>query len=278
MSLRDAMRDSAVPYLEPGEQVQAVIGAQTASQYLAAITGVFVFLGLNRYRILAVTPTRIVVLDAGKTSMKKARGVVTELPRSTRLGPATGHVAPDPGRPGNAPGAPAVLQGHRDRRQRHHRHRVTRGMDDASFRTAGIRSTPAVGDLGYRSLSRSEGGITLAALTAISGEGRSSGPVGHRSTGRVTVLPRRRSQRRADDLGAGGRPLLVVERPVRRPVGRRPRLLAPAVRQRPGVHRPVPDRVEERRSPPPWRPRCRPRSAGTSGRPPRPGGPGSAGA
>src|ERR1700689_3515325 len=90
MSLRDAMRDSAVPYLEPGESVQAVIGAQTASQYLAAITGVFVFLGLNHYRILAVTPSRILVLDAGKTSMKKARGVVTELPRSTRLGPGTG--------------------------------------------------------------------------------------------------------------------------------------------------------------------------------------------
>src|ERR1700677_1102847 len=90
MSLRDAMRDSAVPFLEPGEPVQAVIGAQTASQYLAAITGVFVSLGLNRYRILAVTPTRIVVLDAGKTNMKKARGVITELPRSTRLGPATG--------------------------------------------------------------------------------------------------------------------------------------------------------------------------------------------
>ncbi len=90
MSLRDAMRDSAVPYLEPGEPVQAVIGAQTASQWLAALTGVFAFLGLNHYRILAVTPTRIVVLDAGNASMKKARGVVTELPRSTRLGPATG--------------------------------------------------------------------------------------------------------------------------------------------------------------------------------------------
>jgi hypothetical protein len=51
---------------------------------------VFVFLGLNRYRILTVTPTRILVLDAGKTSMKKARGVVTELPRTTPLGPATG--------------------------------------------------------------------------------------------------------------------------------------------------------------------------------------------
>lgn len=67
-----------------------MISAQTASQWLAALTGVFVFLSLNRYRILAVTPTRIVVLDAGKMSTRKARGVVCELPRSTRLGPGSG--------------------------------------------------------------------------------------------------------------------------------------------------------------------------------------------
>lgn len=90
MTLRDSMRDSAAPYLRLGEPVQAVIGAQTASQWLAALTGFFVFLGFNRYRILVVTPARILVLDAGKTSMKKARGVVTELPRTTRLGPGTG--------------------------------------------------------------------------------------------------------------------------------------------------------------------------------------------
>jgi hypothetical protein len=90
VALRDSMRDSAAQYLRPGEPIQAVIGAQTASQWLAALTGFFVFLGLNRYRILAVTPNRILVLDAGKTSMKTARGVVTELPRSTRLGPGTG--------------------------------------------------------------------------------------------------------------------------------------------------------------------------------------------
>ena len=90
MALRDTMRSTAAQFLRPGEPIQAVIGAQTASQWLAALTGFFVFLGLNRYRIIAVTPTRMVVLDAGKTSMKKARGVVTELPRSTRLGPGTG--------------------------------------------------------------------------------------------------------------------------------------------------------------------------------------------
>jgi len=90
VALRDSMRESAAQYLRPGEPIQAVIGAQTASQWLAALGGFLVFLGLNRYWILAVTPARIVVLDAGKTSMKKARGVVTELPRSTRLGPGTG--------------------------------------------------------------------------------------------------------------------------------------------------------------------------------------------
>lgn len=96
MALRDSMRDSAAPYLQPGETVQVVFGAQTASQWLAALTGIFVFLGLNRYRIFVVTPSRVVVLDAGKVSMKKARGVVAELPRSTRLGPGSGlwHVIP----------------------------------------------------------------------------------------------------------------------------------------------------------------------------------------
>ncbi len=90
MALLDSMRSSAAQFLQPGEPIQAVIGAQTASQWLALLTGFLVFLGLNRYRIIAVTPTRIVVLDAGKTSMKTARGVVMELPRSTRLGPGTG--------------------------------------------------------------------------------------------------------------------------------------------------------------------------------------------
>jgi hypothetical protein len=90
VALRDTMRSSAAQYLQPDEPIQAVIGAQTASQWLAALTGIFVFLGFNHYRILAVTPNRIVVLDAGKVSMSKARGVVTELPRSTRLGPGSG--------------------------------------------------------------------------------------------------------------------------------------------------------------------------------------------
>ncbi|HUJ06696.1 MAG TPA: hypothetical protein VLX31_11360 [Streptosporangiaceae bacterium] len=96
MALRDTMRESSAQFLQPGESIQEVFGAQTASQWVAALGGIFLFLGLNRYRIFAVTPQRIVVLDAGKASMSRARGVVAELPRSTRLGPPTGlwHVIP----------------------------------------------------------------------------------------------------------------------------------------------------------------------------------------
>jgi hypothetical protein len=96
MALRDKMRESSAQFLSPNESIEQVFGAQTASQYLAALTGIFIFLGLNRYRIFAVTTDRILVLDAGKASMATARGVVTELPRSTRLGPPTGlwHIIP----------------------------------------------------------------------------------------------------------------------------------------------------------------------------------------
>ena len=84
MGLRDSMRNSAAEYLRPGETVQAVFGAQTASQLVAEVGGVFKLLGLNRYRIVVITPQRVLILDAGGDSMTTARGVVAELPRSTR--------------------------------------------------------------------------------------------------------------------------------------------------------------------------------------------------
>jgi hypothetical protein len=90
MALRDDMLSSSAQYLHPGETVEAVFGAQTTSQYMFGLTGMIGFLILNRYRIVVVTPQRILVLNAGPWGMRKARGVVTELPRSTRLGPASG--------------------------------------------------------------------------------------------------------------------------------------------------------------------------------------------
>jgi hypothetical protein len=90
VSLRDSMRASVTPYLRSGETVQAVIGGQTKSQWLMPLTGFIGFMFINRYRIVVVTQERVLVLDAGRASMKKAQGLVAELPRSTRLGPGSG--------------------------------------------------------------------------------------------------------------------------------------------------------------------------------------------
>ena len=67
---------------------------------LAAVSGFFMFLHLNRYRIVVTIPQRVLILDAGPDSLRTARGVAAELPRSTRLGPASGlwHVIPAAGR------------------------------------------------------------------------------------------------------------------------------------------------------------------------------------
>jgi hypothetical protein len=90
MALRDTMRASVTPYLRSDETVQAVLGGQTKSQWLMPLTGFIGFMFINRYRIVVATQQRVLVLDAGRTSMKKAQGLVAELPRSTRLGPGSG--------------------------------------------------------------------------------------------------------------------------------------------------------------------------------------------
>jgi hypothetical protein len=90
LAIRDSMNRSAEQYLRPGEQIQAVFGAQTASPLMVPLVGVLITLIINKYRMFVVTDQRILVLDTGKWGMTKARGILAELPRSTRLGPATG--------------------------------------------------------------------------------------------------------------------------------------------------------------------------------------------
>jgi hypothetical protein len=90
MALSNKMRSAADPYLRPGELVQALIGAQTHSNYLAMLTGFWMLLVLNRYRMIVATSHRVLVLDTGRLGFTKVRAVVTELPRDTRLGPPRG--------------------------------------------------------------------------------------------------------------------------------------------------------------------------------------------
>jgi len=90
MAVRDVMRASAAQFVEPGETIEQVFGAQTASPLTAPLIGSLIALIINRYRIVAVTDRRILVLDAGKWTQRTARAVVSELPRATRLGPTSG--------------------------------------------------------------------------------------------------------------------------------------------------------------------------------------------
>ena len=88
MALRDKLRERSQPFLEPGEQIQQIFLAQTASQYQVLIP--ILFLLKNRYRVVAVTDRAVVVLEAARMQNSKPTGVLTRLPRSTPLGAPAG--------------------------------------------------------------------------------------------------------------------------------------------------------------------------------------------
>lgn len=89
MKVHDSMRESVAVFLHPGETIQAIFAAMAYSVLKAAVTDELGMRG-NQYRIFAVTSDRILILDAGDLTFKRAKGIVAELPRSTRLGPPTG--------------------------------------------------------------------------------------------------------------------------------------------------------------------------------------------
>ena len=143
-------------------------GARTASQVLAAVSGFFMFLHLNRYRIIVIIPQRVLILDAGPDSMRTARGVAAELPRSTRLGLASGlwHVIQAAGRTSGS----TAFQRHPGRR----RGRLTRLRQsrwptaivwDAIRSGSGIKALAGVLRLSEAALSRfARGGFHVSAV------------------------------------------------------------------------------------------------------------------
>lgn len=94
MAIRDVLRRASDPFVRPDETIQAVFPgesgsliARTVLVQFGAIGGVIAIF-TRKLRIFTVTDQRILVLDAGRWSFRKARGVVTELPRGAELGPA----------------------------------------------------------------------------------------------------------------------------------------------------------------------------------------------
>jgi hypothetical protein len=89
MAIRDKMRSSAAHVVQSGETVQEVFAAQTASPYLALVS-YWIIIAKSAYRVVVVTDKRILVCKAGRWSTASVKDVVRELPRSTKIGPATG--------------------------------------------------------------------------------------------------------------------------------------------------------------------------------------------
>ena len=89
MALRDKIARNSQRFLEPGEQVQSVFAAQTASS-LWILVGYLPFFLVNQYRCIVATDRRILLLDSGRFAMGTPKSIIRVYPRSTRLGPPSG--------------------------------------------------------------------------------------------------------------------------------------------------------------------------------------------
>jgi hypothetical protein len=88
IAIRDKIIENSQQFLQPGEQVQAVIGGQTLSGYWSLLSSIVFF--WNNYRAVLATDKRILVLHCGKLRMGKPQSVVREVGRATKIGPPSG--------------------------------------------------------------------------------------------------------------------------------------------------------------------------------------------
>lgn len=89
VAIRERITENVQKLLEPGEQVQAVIPAQTKSGWLGAL-GFIVLIFMNRFRPIVVTDRRIAITDSGRWALGKPKTIVASVARSTQIGPPQG--------------------------------------------------------------------------------------------------------------------------------------------------------------------------------------------
>ena len=88
MAIRDKIKSNARPFLQPGEEIQAVIPAQTIRQYWSLIS--FWLIARDTYRVIVTTARRILLCRSGRFTETPVREVLAEFPRRTVIGPAHG--------------------------------------------------------------------------------------------------------------------------------------------------------------------------------------------
>lgn len=90
MALRDKLRTRSQPFLDPGEQIQAVwLGQSGPSPWFAALS-FWITLIAGHYHVVVATDRAIVVLDSGKLTPAKPKGLRVRGPRNVHLGPCHG--------------------------------------------------------------------------------------------------------------------------------------------------------------------------------------------
>jgi hypothetical protein len=89
MAIREKLRERVQPFLEPGEQVQAVFPAQTGPnpKYMFLTWLVYFWI---KYVVVAVTDRRIAVFRTSKLAPSKPRELAGSYPRESKLGGAPG--------------------------------------------------------------------------------------------------------------------------------------------------------------------------------------------
>jgi len=89
MALRDKIMSNARPFLDEGESIEAVFVSQAKSPWWVLVS-LWIAIVTKAYRAVVVTDKRILVCQTARFKTTKIEGIIRELPRSTRIGPATG--------------------------------------------------------------------------------------------------------------------------------------------------------------------------------------------
>lgn len=89
MGARDRIRETAQPFLEPGENVQATFAAQTGPNPKWFFLTVLIMF-FAKYFAIVVTDRRILVLRTSSFRPAAAKDVAATASRETKLGPVSG--------------------------------------------------------------------------------------------------------------------------------------------------------------------------------------------
>lgn len=81
MALRDKLAERAAPFLEPGEQVQAVFVAQSGASPYWSFVSTWIVLLSRGYVVVAATDRAILVLRSGFFTSTKPKSLLARLPR-----------------------------------------------------------------------------------------------------------------------------------------------------------------------------------------------------